>query len=135
MATNYRDDYIVFDLETTGFSSVNDKIIEIGALKYRDDQLIDTFDLLLNPEIEIPEKITELTGITNEMVRECETIETALPKFLEFIEEYPLIAHNSTFDLGFLEENIKRFHFKRLENEVIDTLELARRTVPRIIIS
>ena len=80
MSNNYVEDYIVFDLETTGFSPITDKIIEIGALKYQNDKLIDTFDVLINPKTKIPEKITELTGITNEMVSEKETLETALPK-------------------------------------------------------
>lgn len=130
MSNNYVEDYIVFDLETTGFSPITDKIIEIGALKYHNDKLIDTFDVLINPKTKIPEKITELTGITNEMVSEKETIETALPKFLKFIENYPLIAHNSSFDLGFIEENMKKLNLKKLENKTIDTLELARKNIP-----
>lgn len=130
MSNNYVDDYIVFDLETTGFSPINDKIIEIGALKYQNDKLIDTFDVLINPKLLVPEKITELTGITNEMVRDKETIEIVLPQFLQFIEDYPLIAHNSSFDLSFLEENIKNLNLKKLENKTIDTLELARKNIP-----
>ena len=79
------DDFVVFDIETTGFSSENDKIIEIGAVKIENGEIVDRFSEFVNPECKIPYKITELTGITDEMVRDADSIDEILPKFLEFV--------------------------------------------------
>ena len=101
------DDYVVFDLETTGFDPRSAKIIEIGALKYRNNELVDKFSVLINPGCPIPDVITLITGIDDDLVKNAITIDEALPKFIAFIEDYPLVAHNSKFDLSFIEENIQ----------------------------
>ena len=82
---NLDDTYVVFDLETTGFSSKNDKIIEIGAVKIRNGEIIDNFSEFVNPRRPIPYKIIELTGINDDMVRDAQSIEDILPRFIEFI--------------------------------------------------
>ena len=100
------DDYVVFDLETTGFDPKSSRIIEIGALKYRNNELVEELSLLVNPGCPIPDVITMITGIDDELVKNAISIEEAMPKFISFIEDLPLVAHNSKFDLSFIEENI-----------------------------
>lgn len=119
------DTYVVFDIETTGLSSKLDKITEIGAVKISDGKIIDQFSSLINPHIPIPEKITELTGITDEMVKDAPSINEVLPKFLSFIENKPIVAHNASFDVGFIRENANKLGLA-LSNPAIDTLKLAR---------
>ena len=128
---NFVDDYVVFDLETTGLDPVLDKIIEIGALKYKDNELVDKFSFLINPECLLPDIIVNITGITDEELKNELTIKDVLPKFLNFIEDLPLIAHNSQFDLSFIEEKIKMLNLKIPKNKNIDTLELAKNYIPR----
>lgn len=123
------DDYVVFDLETTGFDPKTAKIIEIGALKYKNNELIEELSILVNPECEIPDVITMITGIDDELVKNAITIEEALPQFIQFIEDLPLVAHNSNFDLSFIEENINRFHLAMITNKNIDTVLLARKYI------
>ena len=125
------DDYIVFDLETTGLEPLESKIIEIGALKYKNNELVDEFSVLINPECEIPDIITKITGIDEETIISAPTIEEILPIFIDFIEGLPLIAHNSCFDLGFIEENIKSLNLNMINNKNIDTLELAKKYIPK----
>ena len=122
----YYDDYIVFDLETTGFDPSDDEIIEIGAIKYKNNNLIDKFNVLIKPKGRLPKEIIELTGITEEMLKNCESIEKILPKFIKFIEDYPLVAHNSSFDLRFIENNLKNLELEMIKNKNIDTLYLSR---------
>lgn len=124
-------DYVIFDLETTGLESTTDKIIEIGALKYKNNKLVDEFSILINPEIKLPSVITQITGLTDEDLKDKETIDNALPKFISFIEDLTLIAHNSEFDLGFIEENIKRLGLEMITNKNIDTIEIARIYIPK----
>ena len=104
--------YVVFDLETTGFSAKNDKIIEIGAVKIEEGKIVDRFSEFVNPEKLIPYKITELTGITDEMVKDSETIESILPRFLEFCKGSVLVAHNAAFDTGFIKNNCNRMNLQ-----------------------
>ena len=96
------DDYVVFDLETTGFDPKSSRIIEIGALKYRNNELVEELSLLVNPGCPIPDVITMITGIDDELVKNAISIEEAMPKFISFIEDLPLVAHNSKFDLSFI---------------------------------
>lgn len=125
------DDYVVFDLETTGLDATTSKIIEIGALKYRNNELVEEFSVLINPECEIPKVIIDITGIDDNQVRDKLTIKEELPRFIEFIEDLPLVAHNSSFDLSFIEENIKNLNLKPLKNKNIDTLELSKKYIPK----
>lgn len=94
------DSYVVFDIETTGFNSVNDRIIEIGAVRVVEGEIKETFSEFVNPERPIPYKITQLTTITDDMVKDAGTIEEILPQFLKFCEGSVLVAHNAGFDTG-----------------------------------
>ncbi|MBW9151772.1 PolC-type DNA polymerase III [Clostridium estertheticum] len=119
------DRFVVFDLETTGLSSENDKIIEIGALKIENGKIVDRFSEFVNPGIDIPYKIIELTGITNDNVSDAASIEEVLPKFLEFTKDSVLVAHNSDFDASFIKKNSQRLGLK-FENAIMDTIPLAK---------
>ena len=123
------DDYVVFDLETTGFDPKTARIIEIGALKYKNNELVEELSILVNPECEIPDVITMITGIDDELVKNAITIEEALPQFIQFIEDLPLVAHNSNFDLSFIEENINRLELPMIIDRNIDTVYLARKYI------
>ena len=125
------DAYVVFDLETTGFSAIKDKIIEIGAVKVVNGEIVDTFSTFVNPRRPIPFEITQLTSITDEMVMEYPDIETILPQFLEFIGDAVLVAHNAGFDVGFMEQNCR---YQEIEPHFIsvDTVALARVLMPTL---
>lgn len=125
------DSYVVFDLETTGLESSLCEIIEIGALKYKNNELVEEFSVLVKPDKSISDEITRITGISNEMVMNAFGIDKVLPDFLTFIEDLPLVAHNSSFDLSFIEENIKRLGLPMIKNTNIDTVELARTYIPK----
>lgn len=120
------EEYCVFDIETTGLAFRTEKITEIGAIKVKNGKVIDTFETFVNPEKKISEEITKITKITNEMVENEETIDKILPKFLEFIGNNVLVAHNAEFDLGFIKYNSDKLKYK-FENKHIDTLELSRK--------
>lgn len=132
---NYKDQsdsYVVFDIETTGLSNKNDRITEIGALKLDGSgRVIDSFSQLVNPEKPIPEFITNLTGISDEMVRDKPIIEEVIKDFYEFFKGSILVAHNATFDVGFIRENLSKLSME-MDNPVIDTLELARVSFPNL---
>jgi len=118
--------YIIFDFETTGLSPENDRIIEIGALKIIDDEIVDSFNELIDPKRPIPPYISSKIHITNEMVFGKRKVEEVLPEFLEFIENFPLIAHNAKFDMSFLLNNLERMGLK-CDNAAIDTLYLSKK--------
>ncbi|WP_352417849.1 PolC-type DNA polymerase III [Proteiniborus sp.] len=124
-------EYVVFDIETTGFSSKNDKITEIGAVKIINGQIVDRFSQLINPNVRIPERIVELTGITDELVADKPSIEEALPNFIKFIGTSVLVAHNASFDTGFIRENCHRIGLE-LSNSTLDTLQLSRELLPNL---
>ena len=118
--------YVVFDIETTGFSVTYDRIIQIAARKILQGQLIETFECFVNPEMPIPGKITELTSITDDMVSEALTIDEVLPKFINFIGDSILVAQNASFDVGHIYANMARLNIPYKEFAVIDTMQLAR---------
>ena len=122
-------EFVVFDLETTGLSSQNDTIIEIGAVKVKNAEIIDRFSTFVNPKIPIPDKITQLTSITDAMVQDAPDLDTVLPQFLEFVGEAPVVAHNAMFDTGFInkacEDRGIAFH-----NTILDTVDLSRNLLP-----
>jgi len=122
--------FVAFDLETTGTNSIKDKITEIGALKIHGGAIIDIFETLINPGRYIPFDITNLTGITNEMVNNSPDMEQAAPSFLDFIGESILIAHNAPFDMRFINAEMKKIGRDTLSNEVLCTYKLSRRFVP-----
>lgn len=123
--------YVVFDLETTGFSSIKDKIIEIGAVKVVNGEVVDRFSTFVNPKRPIPFEITQLTGITDEMVIESPDIETILPQFLEFVGDGVLVAHNAGFDVGFIKQNCR---YQEIDPHFVyvDTVALARVLLPTL---
>ena len=119
--------YVVFDLETTGFNAGGkDSIIEIGAVKLQDGMIIDRYDQLVDPKVEISQRITNVTNITNEMVQGMPDEKTAVKEFKEWIGDLPLVAHNAKFDTSFLEMAYKKYDLGELKNPIIDTLELSR---------
>lgn len=121
--------YCVLDLETTGFSAVTEKITEVGIMKVKDGKVIDEFSCFVNPEKHIPERVTEVTNITDEMVKDAETIDKVFPKILEFIKDSVLVAHNAPFDMGFLKQNAKTLGYE-FDYTYIDTLSLAKDLFP-----
>ena len=126
-----RDEYVVFDLETTGFSSEHDKIIEIGAVRVKNGKISEKYSTFVNPERKIPERITELTSITDDMVKDAPVIEKVLPDFLKFIGDNALVAHNAGFDHGFIRQKAKE---QGIETDftVVDTVGLARVLFPEL---
>lgn len=124
--------YCVLDLETTGFSATNDRITEIGIMKVKNKEVIDEFSCFVNPERHIPERVSEVTNITDDMVKDAETIETIFPKVLEFLgdsKETVIVAHNANFDVGFLKQNAKRLGYD-FDYSYLDTLSLAKDLFP-----
>ena len=121
--------YCVLDLETTGFSAVTEKITEVGIMKIKNGEILDEFSCFVNPEKHIPQRVTEVTNITDEMVQDAETIEKVFPKILEFIKGSVLVAHNAPFDIGFLKQNAKRLGYN-FDYTYIDTLSLAKDLFP-----
>lgn len=124
---NYNS-YVVFDIETTGLSSRNDKITEIGAVKIVDGIIVDRFSQLINPEKEIPQVVVDLTGISNAKVENEPTIEEVIPKFYEFAKDSVLVAHNAKFDISFIRREYKNNNLK-FNHPILDTLVLARATM------
>ncbi len=119
--------YVVFDTETTGFNAAGvDQMIEIGAVKIKSGVIIDRFDELIDPNRHIPDKITELTCITDEMVKGKPSEEEVTKKFLEWASDLPMVAHNAKFDISFIEMAMKKYNLGEFTNTVIDTLELSR---------
>lgn len=124
--------YIAFDIETTGLDPMYDEIIEIGAIKIEDGKEIETFSTLIKPEYEIDEFITELTGITNEMVMDAPKINEVLPKFMDFINDSVILGHNVNFDINFIYDNLINEDMKPITNDFVDTLRLSRRLLPEL---
>lgn len=124
-------EYVVFDIETTGLSPTNNRIIEIGAVRIKDGRIQDTFSEFVNPEVPIPYTITKLTSITDVMVQNAPTIEVILPKFLEYIGDASVVAHNATFDTGFIRENAKRLGLV-FDSTIVDTMTLAHILLPEL---
>lgn len=119
------DDYVVFDLETTGFSPVHDEIIEIGAVKVQKGKVTDHYSVFVNPRRPIPFRITELTSIDDSMVAGAPGIEDILPEFLTFCEGCGLVAHNADFDVGFIQEKAEKLGYQT-DFTVLDTVQMAR---------
>ena len=129
---NLDDTYVVFDIETTGLSKEKEMITEIGAVKVADGKIIDRFSTFVNPQRPISAEITKLTGITDDMVKDAPTIENILPEFLKFCEDTVLVAHNASFDTGFIRIAAERAGLGELHHTIVDTLELARALLPEL---
>ena len=121
--------FCVLDLETTGLSFRTDKITEIGIMKLKNGEVIDEFSCFVNPERPIPQRVVEVTNITDDMVKDAETIEQVFPKMLEFIGDSVIVAHNADFDVTFLKYNAKQLGYS-LENTSMDTLRLSKFLFP-----
>lgn len=119
--------YVVFDFETTGFNAGGkDSIIEIGAVKIFNGEIVDTYDELINPGHKLEAKITEVTNITDEMLKDKDNEENAIKRFIEWFSDLPMVAHNAKFDVSFLERCYQKYNLGEFKNPVIDTLELSR---------
>ena len=128
---SFDDEMVVFDLETTGLSSVSHKIIEIGAVKIKAGEIIDVMDIFVDPEMPIPKEITELTSITDEMVNGAPKEREAIEKFFEFAGDRLLIAHNANFDAGFIRAAAERCGIP-FTNTYLDTVGLSRYVNPEL---
>ncbi len=126
---DFNADFVVFDIETTGFSPVNNRIIEIGAVKVEKGKITDRFSSFVNPDVPIPFEIEKLTGINDSMVMDAPFIEQVLPEFLAFCGGAVLVAHNASFDMGFIKENARRQNMAR-EFTYVDTVGIARILLP-----
>ena len=121
--------YCVLDLETTGLSFRTEKITEVGIMKIKNGEVIDSFETFVNPEKPIPYKVVEVTKITDDMVKDAPTIQEIFPKILEFIDNSVLVAHNADFDIGFLKHNAQELGYE-FNYTYIDTLRLAKDLFP-----
>ena len=122
-------EYSVLDLETTGISYLTEKITEIGIIKIKNGEIIDTFETFVNPEKHIPEKVQEITHITDDMVKDSPTIDKILPKMIEFIGDSVVVTHNTDFDVSYLKYNYEQYGYK-FNNTYLDTLRLAKAMYP-----
>ena len=119
--------FVVFDTETTGFNAGGaDQMIEIGAVKICNDEIVDRFDELINPGRHIPDKITALTCISDDMVKDADDEKTVTKRFLDWVGDAPMVAHNAKFDISFMVSAMKKYDLGEFKNTVIDTLELSR---------
>ena len=136
MVTNPKDkkideeEFVVFDIETTGLNSHTNEIIEIGAVKIKAGRIVDRYSQLINPGRPIPYHITEITSITDEQVANEPKIDEVIGKFVDFVGDAVLVAHNAPFDMGFIKRDIKKYLNIDLQSSVIDTLQMARDLFP-----
>lgn len=128
-SATFDEEFISFDIETTGFSSQNDRIIEIGAVRIKNGEILERYDTFVNPGIPIPERITDLTGITDEMVENARDIDEVLPEFLAFIGDKLLIAHNANFDTSFIRRAAERLKLD-FSNPYLDTVAMSHYVNP-----
>ncbi|QGH34571.1 PolC-type DNA polymerase III [Gracilibacillus salitolerans] len=126
------DTYVVFDVETTGLSAIYDTIIELAAVKVHNGEIVDRYESFANPHHPLSETTTNLTGITDDMVKDAPEVEEVLKEFHEWMGDGILVAHNADFDMGFLNTGFKRIGYEEASNPVIDTLELARLLFPEL---
>jgi len=122
-----KDSYVVFDFETTGlYPNSGDSIIEIGAVKISDGHIIDRYDELINPNRFLPETITNITGISNDMLKNKRDEKSAVEDFMNWVGNLPMVAHNAKFDISFLDMAYNKYNLGTINNIVIDTLGLSR---------
>ena len=124
-------EYVVFDIETTGLSKKHNKIIEIGAVKVKDGEVVDTFSEFINPGVPIPYQIEQLTSINDDMVKDAPMYDVIVPRFLEFCGDDIVVAHNASFDTGFMRMNAEELGLK-FDNTVLDTMTLSHILLPEL---
>ncbi len=127
LINDFPSDYTVVDIETTGLSPHKCEIIEISALKVRGDKIVDTFSSLIKPSKPVSSFITNLTGITNDMVNAAPDIKSVLPEFLTFAGKDFILGHNVNFDINFIYDNLKKYFSRDFTNNFIDTMHLSRK--------
>lgn len=133
MMNTYVKDYVIFDLETTGISCYNDEVIEISAIKVKNEKVVEEFSSLVNPRRPIPFMASSVNGITDDMVKDAPFFEDVLEEFLSFIEDLPLVGHNiHSFDMKFMHRDCEKFFGKVIGNDYADTLKLARVCLPQL---
>ena len=125
-----QDEFVVFDTETTGFYMGSDQMIEIGAVIVKNGEILDRFDELIDPKKPIPKKITELTNITDEMLKGKESEESVTKRFLAWVKDRPMVAHNAKFDIGFINAAVKKYKLNEFTNTTVDTMAIARMLHP-----
>ena len=119
--------YVVFDLETTGlYADKGDSIIEIGAVKLKNGEIIDTYDTFVNPKVKLSSEIISITGITDDMLACAPSEEDAVKNFINWVGDYPMVAHNAKFDISFINSAYRKYNLGILNNTLIDTLGLSR---------
>lgn len=121
--------FVAIDVETTGLSPFANELIEVSAIKYNGTKKIDSFTTLIKPKVRIPYYITNITGITNEMVQNSPVVEDVMPSLIQFIGNNPIIAHNANFDYKFI-QNYSNNAFSK--NTLIDTVQIGRRLYPNL---
>ena len=131
MGQSFADTFVVFDLETTGFSPSKNQIIEIGAVKVVNGSITERFSTFVNPKVPIPFEIEQLTSINDDMVLDAPTIDEILPKFMEFCQDAVMVAHNADFDMSFIKHNCSALGLK-CEKTVLDTVALSRVLLPAL---
>ena len=131
LLNQYIEDYVLFDLETTGVSSYSDEVIEISAVKVRKGKIVDEFSELVNPCRKIPWQASQVNNITDNMVAKAPTFDIVLKKFIEFIGEDVLVGHNiASFDMKFIYRDCEKYYGRTISNDYIDTLRLAKVCFP-----
>lgn len=129
----YVHDYVVFDLETTGINCAADRVIEISAVKVLEGKTADTFTALVNPEMKIPFRASQINHIYDDMVKDAPVFQTVLAEFDAFIGDMVLVGHNiHTFDMKFIQRDAQAYWGKVFSNNYIDTLPLARQCLPKL---
>ncbi|MBQ7600126.1 MAG: PolC-type DNA polymerase III [Clostridia bacterium] len=126
---SFDDEFAVFDIETTGLSALSNRITELGCVIWKNGEVKDTFNTLVNPEIPIPEEIVKVTGITDEMVKDAPLISEALPEFMKFVGDRMLVAHNASFDTGFIRKACQEQGIE-FSNPYLDTVAMSRYVNP-----
>ncbi len=126
-----KDDFVIFDIETTGLSPLTCAITEIGAVRWRNGEVLDRFSTFANPEMPIPENIVKLTGITDDMVKDAPSVADAVSAFLEFSKGAVLVAHNANFDTSFIKQACEKHGFE-FTNSYLDTVALSRHLNPEL---
>ncbi len=121
--------FVAIDVETTGLSPLQNELIEISAIKYLGNKKIDTFTTLIKPKVRIPYYITNITGITNEMVKNSPFVEEVMPNLIQFIGNNPIVAHNANFDYKFIQSYSNNSFSK---NKLIDTVQIGRKLYPHL---